>query len=167
MSDAATIRRLVPADVAGFRAMNRLFALAFDDPETYGDAPPGDHWATRWLANPDHIALLAERAGEPVGALAAYVLPKFEQARSEIYIYDLAVIEPVRRQGVATGLIDHLRAVARDIGAWTIFVQADTIPEDEPARALYRKLACEEMTALHFDIAPSNHPNSAGRNAAP
>jgi aminoglycoside 3-N-acetyltransferase I len=31
---------------------------------------------------------------------------------------------------------------------------ADIVPEDEPARALYRKLACEEITALHFDIAP-------------
>jgi aminoglycoside 3-N-acetyltransferase I len=93
-----------------------------------------------------------------VGALAGYVLPKFEQARSEIYIYDLAVIEAARRQGVATALIDYLRAIARDIGAWTIFVQADIIPEDEPARALYRKLANDEITALHFDIAAHHHP---------
>ena len=134
--------------------MNGVFAQGFDEPENYASAPPTDGWAARWLANPDHIALLAERTGEPVGALAAYVLPKFEQARSEIYIYDLAVLEPARRQGVATGLINQLRSVARDIGAWTIFVQADIIPEDEPARALYRKLACDEITALHFDIAP-------------
>lgn len=26
-----------------------------------------------------------------VGGLAAYVLPKFEQERSEVYIYDLAI----------------------------------------------------------------------------
>jgi aminoglycoside 3-N-acetyltransferase I len=134
--------------------MNRVFAHGFEDPENYTDVPPGEDWAARWLANPDHIALLAERAGEPVGALAAYVLPKFEQERSEIYIYDLAVLEPARRQGVASWLIEHLRGIARDIGAWTIFVQADIVPEDEPARALYRKLASEEITALHFDIAP-------------
>jgi aminoglycoside 3-N-acetyltransferase I len=134
--------------------MNRVFAQGFDAPEDYVTAPPGDAWAARWLANPNHIALLAETGGEPVGALASYVLPKFEQARSEIYIYDLAVLEGARRRGVATALIDHLRAIARDIGAWTIFVQADIVPEDEPARALYRKLASEEITALHFDIAP-------------
>lgn len=134
--------------------MNRLFAEVFGEPETYAGAPPADTWAARWLANPDHIALIAERAGEPLGALAAYVLPKFEQARSEIYIYDLAVLETARRQGIASALIDHLRAIARDVGAWTIFVQADIAPEDEPARRLYRKLACEEITALHFDIAP-------------
>lgn len=134
--------------------MNAVFAQGFEAPEHYAAAPPGDGWAEGWLANPDHVALIAEIAGQAVGALAAYVLPKFEQARSEIYIYDLAVLESARRQGVATALIDHLRVIARDIGAWTIFVQADIIPEDEPARALYRKLASEEITALHFDIAP-------------
>lgn len=134
--------------------MNAVFAQGFDDPESYADTLPGDDWAADWLANPNHIALLAEADGVPVGALAGYVLPKFEQARSEIYIYDLAVLEAARRQGVATGLIEALRAHAREIGAWTIFVQADIIPEDEPARALYRKLASEEITALHFDIAP-------------
>lgn len=135
--------------------MNHLFAEVFEDPESYASALPDDGWAAGWLANPNHIALVAQDAGDaPVGALAAYVLPKFEQARSEIYIYDLAVLESVRRRGVATALIAALRAIARDIGAWTIFVQADIIPEDEPARRLYRKLACEEITALHFDIAP-------------
>jgi len=134
--------------------MNAVFAEGFEDPEHYAAAPPDDAWAASWLANPDHIALLAEADGAPVGALAGYVLPKFEQARSEVYIYDLAVLEAARRQGVASGLIDHLRTIARAIGAWTIFVQADIIPEDEPARALYRKLACEEITALHFDIIP-------------
>lgn len=150
----AAVRRLAPGDVAGFRAMNALFADVFEDPESYAAALPSDRWAADWLANPDHIALMAEADGGPVGALAAYVLPKFEQARSEIYIYDLAVLEAARRQGIATALIDALRAIARDIGAWTLFVQADIVPEDEPARRLYRKLASEEITALHFDIAP-------------
>lgn len=134
--------------------MNRVFAEGFGEPGHYAAAPPDDAWAAAWLAKPDHIALLAEIGGAAVGALAAYVLPKFEQARSEVYIYDLAVLASARRQGVATALIDHLRVIARSIGAWTIFVQADIIPEDEPARALYRKLASEEIAALHFDIAP-------------
>ena len=134
--------------------MNRVFARGFDDPENYAEAPPSAAYATRWLANPDHIGLLAESGSTAVGALAAYVLPKFEQERSEIYIYDLAVLDSARRQGVASALIAALRTIARAVGAWTIFVQADIVPEDEPARALYRKLASDEITALHFDIAP-------------
>jgi aminoglycoside 3-N-acetyltransferase I len=37
------------------------------------------------------IAVVAFKGGDAVGGLAAYELKKFEQERSEIYIYDLAV----------------------------------------------------------------------------
>ncbi len=134
--------------------MNTLFAQGFDDPENYAADPPGDDYAAHWLASANNIAILAEADGLPVGALAGYVLRKFEQARSEIYIYDLAMLKSHRRMGGATALIEETRRIAREIGARTVFVQADTIPEDEPARALYRKLASEEITALHFDIEP-------------
>ena len=85
-----------------------------------------------------------------VGALAGYELVKFEAERSEIYIYDLAVREEYRRQGVATALFEALKPIAREKGAWVIFVQAD--PPDAPAVALYEKLGSREEV-LHFDIA--------------
>ena len=94
------------------------------------------------------VALIKDRV---VGGLVAYELEKFEQPRSEIYIYDLAVDESWRRQGVATALIDELRRIARERGAWVIFVQGDY--GDDPALALYGKLGTREEV-LHFDIAP-------------
>lgn len=148
------VRRLGTGDMAGFRAMNALFCGVFGEPKQYADYPPDDEYVLQWLARSSNIALLAEADGQAVGALAGYELAKFEQARSEIYIYDLAVAQSHRRQGVATAMIEELRRIARQRGAWTVFVQADIVPEDEPARALYRKLASEEITALHFDIAP-------------
>ena len=87
-----------------------------------------------------------------VGGLAAYVLPKFEQARSEIYIYDLAVDEAHRRQGIATAMIEELRKIATSKGAYVIYVQADH--GDAAAIALYTKLGVRE-DVLHFDIDPS------------
>jgi len=134
--------------------MNGLFGAVFEDHASYGANPPDDAYADSLLSRRDSVMLLAQAGDEPIGALAGYVLPKYEQARSELYIYDLAVVEAWRRRGVATALIEATRRIAREVGAWTVFVQADTIPEDEPARALYRKLASEEITALHFDIAP-------------
>ena len=95
--------------------------------------------------------LVAIVGGAVVGGLVAYELEKFEQPRSEIYIYDLAVDESWRRQGVATALIDELRRIARERGAWVIFVQGDY--GDDPALALYDKLGTREEV-LHFDIAP-------------
>ena len=84
-----------------------------------------------------------------VGGIAAYELKKFEQRRSEIYIYDLAVAATHRRQGIATALINELREIAATRGAFVIFVQADR--GDAPAIALYSKLGTRE-DVLHFDI---------------
>ena len=148
------ITRIGPGELAAFRALNEVMGRAFGDGHHSAGDPPDDGYALRLLERPEVILLLAEQGGVPVGALAGYELLKWEQARSELYIYDLAVLEHARRQGVATALIDETRAIARERGASTVFVQADTVPKDEPARRLYRKLACEEITALHFDIAP-------------
>jgi aminoglycoside 3-N-acetyltransferase I len=72
------------------------------------------------------IALVAIEGEAVVGGLVAYELDKLEQARREVYIYDLAVLESRRRRGVATGLIERLRAIAAERGAWVVYVQATT-----------------------------------------
>jgi hypothetical protein len=57
-----------------------------------------------------------------------------------------------RRRGGATALIERLRALGTERGAWVLFVQADTAEEDAAAIALYSKLG-EREEVLHFDIA--------------
>lgn len=146
------IERLGAADIARMREMLELFGEVFGEEATYGAAQPDDAYLRRLLKQSSFIALAASAEDRIVGGLAAYELVKFEQARSEIYIYDLAVAESWRRQRVATALIDEVRSIARDAGAWMIFVQAD--PTDAPAVALYRKLGSEEQV-LHYDIEPA------------
>lgn len=148
------VARLGPGDAECLAALNALYAEVFEDEDSYTAHAPDARWLAGWLAQSHHIAVCAWQGDRLVGGLSGYRLDKFEQARSEIYIYDLGVIVDCRRQGVATALIEELRRIARAEGVWTIFVQADIVPEDEPARRLYRKLASEEITALHFDIAP-------------
>ena len=147
----AVLRRLTTGDIALQRQVLELYAAAFDDPASYLSAPPDDGYLRSLLQRDDFIQLAALSEGAVVGALSAYVLPKFEQRRSEIYIYDLAVAEAHRRQGIAAAMIASLREVARQIGAWVIYVQADY--GDEPAVALYTKLG-EREDVMHFDIAP-------------
>lgn len=103
---------------------------------------------------PDRSSLDIRR----LGGLAAYELRKFEQERSEIYIYDLAVAAAHRRQGIATALIAALARYAAACGARVLFVQADR--EDAPAIALYAKLGARE-DVLHFDI-PARRNGDAG-----
>lgn len=145
------LRVLGPDDVAHLESMLSLFGRAFGDHDTYDQSRPSPGYLAGLLGGPTFVAVAAIHDGVVVGGLAAYVLPKFEQARSEIYIYDLAVDEPFRRRGIATRLIDELQAVAVNRGAWVIFVQADH--GDAPAVELYSKLGVRE-DVLHFDIAP-------------
>ena len=156
------IHRLTPADIQLIRALNALFGEAFGDADTYGAEPATDAHLAALLAKEHVIVLVALAAGEVAGGLVAYELEKFERARREIYIYDLAVAEAHRRQGIATALIERLRHIAADRGAWVVYVQADY--GDDAAIALYRKLGtCEKV--LHFDIAV--HDRSRGRRIPP
>ena len=150
---AFAVHHLGVDDVPLMDAMRAMFGAAFEDEGTYLGEPPSADEARAWLAREGVIALAAVEDGAVIGGLVAYVLPKFEQARSEIYIYDLAVAEAHRRRGVATALIRRLQAIAAERGAWVIFVQADR--GDDPAIALYSKLGTRE-DVLHFDIAPAS-----------
>ena len=149
-ADSFTIHMLGPDDVALMEALSTMFGQAFNEPETYGGAPPSEAYLRRLLGGDSFIALAALRGGDVVGGLAAYQLRKFEQERSEIYIYDLAVAAAYRRQGIATSLIEQLKVIAAARGAYVIYVQADL--GDAPAIELYTKLGARE-DVLHFDIA--------------
>ncbi len=151
MMDAYSIRVLGADDVSVLRGMLTMFGAAFEDPDAYCAKQPDDAYLTQWLSNPNFLALAACSGAEVVGGLAGYVLPKFEQARSEFYIYDLAVAESHRRRGIATALIEELKVQAHQRGVHVIFVQADH--GDDPAVALYTKLGVRE-DVMHFDIAP-------------
>lgn len=143
------IRQLGPEDVATFRDLLAVFAEAFDARETYLGAQPDDGYLRAFLGGAQAIALAALDGPTVIGGLVAYDLAKFEQARREVYIYDLAVAAAHRRRGVATALIEALKPIAAARGAHVVFVQAD--PPDLPAVALYTKLGRRE-DVLHFDI---------------
>lgn len=146
------IRTLDATGLPTFRRLLGVFADAFEDPGTYLEHPPDDGYLLDLLGSTSFIAMAAVNGDEVMGGLAAYVLPKFEQARSEVYIYDLAVAPGHRRRGVATALIEHLKREAARRGAWVIYVQADR--GDDPAIALYTRLGVRE-DVFHFDIPPA------------
>jgi len=131
------------------RGLLDVFCVAFADPASYREHPPSDAYLRDFLARADAIALVAFVGEVVVGGLVAYVLPKFEQERNEVYIYDLAVAEAHRRRGIATALISELRRISTEIGAYVIYVQADV--GDDAAIALYESLGTREEV-LHFDI---------------
>jgi aminoglycoside 3-N-acetyltransferase I len=145
------IRALRANDLHSMRAMLGLFGRVFDDVDRYGAQQPDDQYLRQLLGSEHFIAVAAFEQGAVVGGLAGYVLPKFEQARSEFYIYDLAVDEAHRRRGIATSMIGVLKDAAARRGVYVIYVQADY--GDDAAVALYTKLGTRE-DVMHFDIEP-------------
>ncbi|NEQ72478.1 MAG: AAC(3)-I family aminoglycoside N-acetyltransferase [Okeania sp. SIO2C9] len=145
-----TIQHLSEKDIKLMQDLLNVFGDAFDEVETYCKVKPETDYLRKLLSRDYFIVLVALKHEEVVGGLAAYELHKFEQERSEIYIYDLAVSTEHRRQGIAMALIDALKNIAVDRGAYVIFVQADY--GDDPAIDLYRNVGGLREDVLHFDI---------------
>ena len=161
-----TTRRLGGSDLVAMKASLHLYAEVFGDHDSYQSKVPSDAYLLKRLGDESFFAVAAFDAADAiVGALAAYELKKFEQERSEVYIYDLAVDANHRRQGIATALIRTLGEAARACGAYVMFVQADIGEEDEAANALYRKLSREMIVANHYDIVPERSGTAAGYRA--
>ena len=89
------IQAIRPSELPLLEALLDLFGRAFDEEHTYGASRPDPAYQRRLLASDTFLALVALEALDGVesvvGGLCAYELRKFEQARSELYIYDLAV----------------------------------------------------------------------------
>lgn len=143
--------QLTSSHVEHFRHLLGVFARVFEEPETYHQHLPDDAYLRDFLDNESHHVLVALDESETViGGLVAYELQKFEQNRKEIYVFDLAVDVAFQRYGIATQLFGELKKLARQRGAYLIFVQADAV--DEGAVAFYRSIASSELNARHFEI---------------
>lgn len=145
-------RQLTVQNVSELRQLMEVFAVAFEDQETFSASKPSDDYIKLLLENTLNIVIVAANdSGLVVGGLIAYELKKFEQERGEIYLYDLAVREEYRRQGLATGLIQELIKIGKERGVYEVFVQADN--EDTPAVELYNKLSTSKETNItHFNF---------------
>jgi aminoglycoside 3-N-acetyltransferase I len=143
------VRAIGPGDIDLMRGLLECFGVVFDERDTYCSAQPSDRYLHDLLSGECFFALAAVCDGRVVGGLAGYELRKFEQPRSELYIYDLGVSMAYRRRGIATALIEEARRTARARGAWIVFVQAEL--GDDPAIALYSKFGSRE-DAVQFDI---------------
>lgn len=143
------VSRLGPDDSHALTGMLDLFSDVFAEPQNYSANRPTRRYMEDLLGSENFIAVAAQEDARVIGGLAAYLLKKFEQERSEIYIYDLAVAADRRREGIATALIDEVLGIAGSGDAHAVFIQADA--GDAPAIALYSKLGSREE-ALHFDL---------------
>jgi GNAT superfamily N-acetyltransferase len=119
-----TIRRLEPGDEQRLQELSRRFKQRV----------PSDEEASRLLARDDVHVWLALVDDEPAGFAYAYVLLRVDGDTS-VFLYELDVAEPFRRQGIGRALVEQARALAEREGALKMWV--DTAYDNEAARRTY------------------------------
>lgn len=147
---AIMYKQLGSHEVIAFDKLMKLFGEMFEDMNTYQGAKPSEEYIKDFLKDNTHIVLVAQDNESVVGGLVAYELKKFEQERSEIYIYDLAVSNKHQRKGIATTLVENLKRIAQERGISSLFVQADKA--DAHAISFYQSLGARQTDTYNFDI---------------
>jgi ribosomal protein S18 acetylase RimI-like enzyme len=131
------ILRIGPGDAA---VLGHVAEDVFDD-----DIDPAR--VAAYLAEPNHLMVLAVAGGEVVGQTRG-VVHRHPDLPTELYIDNLGVTPARRREGVATRLLDELVAWGREKGCEEAWV--GTEPDNDGARALYQGRGSEAETFVMY-----------------
>lgn len=117
------IRVLRPGDDGLVAAASRLF-----------DGPARADATARFLADDTHHLLIAYEDEHAVGFVTGVEVTHPDKG-TEMFLYELAVDEPFRRQGIGRALVERLAALAGAAGCYGMWVLTDE--DNEAARATY------------------------------
>jgi ribosomal protein S18 acetylase RimI-like enzyme len=99
------------------------------------DAPPSPAWTERFLQSEGHHLLMAvDEVGAPLGFVTG-VETTHPDKGTEMFLYELAVSEPRRNEGIGRALVRGLADLAREHGCYGMWV--GTEPGNAAALACY------------------------------
>jgi ribosomal protein S18 acetylase RimI-like enzyme len=117
------IRAFRPGDDGLVAAASHLF-----------DGPARADATARFLDEDGHHLLVAYEDEQPVGFVTGVEVTHPDKG-TEMFLYELAVDEPFRRQGIGRALVERLAERARAAGCYGMWVLTDE--DNEAARATY------------------------------
>lgn len=97
-----------------------------------------------YLSDDRNTLLVAFEGSEALGFLRATELGQLKSRRKQMFLYEIAVDEGTRRQGVGTALIRMLLQDCRERGFAEVFVFTD--PSNEAAVRLYQSTGATTET---------------------
>ena len=139
------IKKLESDDIGLFLNLISVFKEVFE----WHSLPPGPLHLQKVLNNNCFIVFIAISGNLVVGGLTAYVLERYDTEKPSAYIYDLAVIKEMQRNGVGKKLITAFTTYCNENDFSEAFVQAEI--EDSHAINFYRNtVVSSELQAIHF-----------------
>ncbi|HXC75954.1 MAG TPA: GNAT family N-acetyltransferase [Candidatus Acidoferrum sp.] len=112
------------------------------------DGPVKPDAAHHFLGDPNHHMLVAYVDGLPAGFVSGVEMTHPDKG-TEMFLYELGVDEAHRRKGVATGLVEALKALARERGNYGMWVLSDD--DNEAALKTYRRVGGSDSSPTLFD----------------
>jgi ribosomal protein S18 acetylase RimI-like enzyme len=137
-----TIRRIKAGEGAELVAAGHLF-----------DTPPDLATSERFLVTPGHHLLMAYADGLPAGFVSGVELTHPDKG-TEMFLYELAVDEAFRRQGIGKALVGELLSIAKALGCYDMWVLTDH--DNDAALATYRTTGTTDESShvmLTWDLA--------------
>ncbi len=99
------------------------------------DQSPWPHATEIFLADERHHLLIAYVDGTPAGMVTGVEMTHPDKG-TEMFLYELGVDEPYRRQGIGHALVSALAKLARERDCYGMWVLTDE--DNQAGRATYR-----------------------------
>jgi aminoglycoside 3-N-acetyltransferase I len=142
-------KRLTLSDSAVTQDLFTVMATVFEEPSSI---LPKEY--LEQILTDSKIWILAAFVDDMVvGGLVAHSLSMTRTTKTELYIYDLAILETHQRQGIGAGLIAYAREIAAELGMDNVFVMVDN--QDQHAVKFYEKHGGEAMSTTMFTFEPA------------
>ena len=111
------------------------------------DEPIDPQRLTAYLAEPNHLMLVAVNGGQIIAQCAA-VIHRHPDKVTELYIDEVGVSPKWQRQGIARKMLDEMFALGRSLGCGEAWVGTEI--DNDPARRLYEGLGSEAETFVMY-----------------
>jgi aminoglycoside 3-N-acetyltransferase I len=141
---AAHIKKLSTEDIELARSLFSVMASVFGE----GSNSPSSEYIASLLNRDDFWVIAALANGTPVAGLTAFVLPLTHSEMAELLVYDIAVMQTHRRQGIGRRLLEMARSLAAERGIATTWVPVDN--RDVHALEFYRSAGGAPSSATIF-----------------
>jgi ribosomal protein S18 acetylase RimI-like enzyme len=131
-----TVRRLSPGDESSLVDIVRRHKGRVIEVE----------YATRLLANPLNLLLVAEQEYRPIGFVWGYLLQRLDRDRHQLFVYEVDVSPDARRKGAGTSLMNFVAAYAMEHSLTEAFVLTDS--DNSAAHGLYKGTGATKAEGL-------------------